>query len=137
MGFTGFVMRLPLVLLCLLPAAACQGDGATSPSPIDRSVVLAPGQTARVASGVSVGFVAVVGDSRCPINAACFRAGDATVRVMLTGNKASGERDLNTATTAPVTFEDLEVDLLDLQPFPFAGRTTDPHDYRATIRVRR
>ena len=96
-----------------------------------------PGQTQTLAGGVRVSFVEVIGDSRCPINANCVWAGDATIRVVLTGSTSHGERELHTTTTAPVTFEDLELRLVDLHPYPFGGRTTDPNDYRATLHVKR
>jgi hypothetical protein len=130
-------MRREILAICLLSATACLGKSPAAPTPIDRSVVLAPGQTVALAADVTVGFVAVLGDSRCPINAGCIQAGDATIRVTVNSSKVSGERDLHTATTVPVRFEDLEIRVVDLQPIPFAGRPTDPNDYRATLHVRR
>ena len=130
-------MRRGVLVLCLLSATACLGKSPAAPTPIDRSIVLAPGQTLELASDVTIGFVSVLGDSRCPINAGCIQGGDAIVRLTVNTSRRSGERDLHTGTMAPVTFEDLEIQLVDLHPYPFGGRTTDPGDYRATVRVRR
>ena len=130
-------MRRGLLVLCLLSATACLGKSPAAPTPIDRSIVLAPGQTVELASDVAIGFVSVLGDSRCPINAGCIQGGDAIVRLTVNASRRSGERDLHTGTMAPVTFEDLEIQLVDLHPYPFGGRTTDPRDYRATVRVKR
>ena len=130
-------MRRTPLTICLLLATACLGKSPSGPTPIDRNVVLAPGQTLELTSDVSVGFVAVLGDSRCPINAGCIQAGDAVVRLTLASRKSRGDRDLHSATLTPVTFEDLELRLVELQPYPFGGRPTDPGDYRATIHVRR
>jgi hypothetical protein len=130
-------MRRLLLALCLLPATACLGNSPSSPTPIDREIVLAQGQTAQVGGDVSVGFVSVLGDSRCPINAGCIQGGDAIVRITVTSTRGRGDRDLHTGTLAPVTFEDLELRLVDLHPYPFGGRTTDPADYRATLHVKR
>jgi hypothetical protein len=130
-------MRQFLLALCLLPATACLGNSPSSPTPIDREIVLSQGQTAEVGGGVTVGFVGVLGDSRCPINAGCIQGGDAIVRVTVNAGRTRGERDLHTGILAPVTFEDLELRLVDLHPYPFGGRTTDPADYRATLHVKR
>ena len=130
-------MRRGFLVLCLLSATACLGRSPAAPTAIDRTVVLAPGQTVHLATDVTVGFVAVLGDSRCPINAICVWAGDATVRVTVSSSRTSGERDLNTATKTPLRFEDLDLSVVELQPYPFAGHPTEPGDYRATLHVRR
>ena len=130
-------MRRGILVLCLLSATACLGKSPAAPTPIDRSIVLAPGQTVELAADVAIGFVSVLGDSRCPINAGCIQGGDAIVRLTVNTSRRNGERDLHTGTMAPVTFEDLEIHLVDLHPYPFGGRTTDPKDYRATVRVKR
>ena len=36
---------------------------------------------------------------------------------------------------APVSFDDVQVRLVELQPYPFSSRPFDPADYRATLRV--
>src|SRR5215217_5584912 len=128
-------MRRHLLVCCLLSATACLGKSPATPTSLDGSVVLAAGQTVELTSDLSIGFVAVVGDSRCPINAGCIQAGDAIVRLALISNNTRGARDLHAAVTTPVRFEDLELRLVDLQPYPFAGRPTDPDDYRATVHV--
>lgn len=130
-------MRRFLLTLCLFSATACLGSSPSSPAPIDREIVLAQGQLADLGDGVTVTFVGVLGDSRCPINATCIQGGDAIVRITVNASRRNGERDLHTGTLAPVTFEDLEVRLVDLHPYPFGGRTTDPADYRATLHVKR
>lgn len=130
-------MRRVLLTFCLLSATACLGNSPSSPAPFDREIVLAQGQTAGLDGGLSVRFVEVIGDSRCPINATCIQGGDAIVRITVSGNRSRGDRDLHTGTLAPVTFEDLELRLVDLHPYPFGGRTTDPADYRATLHVKR
>jgi hypothetical protein len=98
-------------------------------------VVLAPGQTVEVATGLSVRFVSVIGDSRCPIDAICIQGGDAIVRVDIASGEDRGQRDLHTGTLAPVSFDEVQVGLVDLQPYPFSSRPFDPADYRATLRV--
>ena len=128
-------MRHFLLAICLLPATACLGNSPTDPTPVDREVVLAPGQTAEFTRGLSVRFVSVIGDSRCPINAVCVWGGDAIVRIHVAAGTGRGDRDLHTGTMEPVTFDDVQVRLVELTPYPFSGRDTPPSDYRATLRV--
>jgi hypothetical protein len=130
-------MRRSALLLFLFTATACTDNSPAAPTPLDRSVVLAPGQSVELTSDLSLGFVAVLDDSRCPINASCVQAGDAVVRLAVTSRTARGDHDLHTAIVAPVTFDGLELRLLELQPYPFGGRPTNADDYRATIHVRR
>ena len=128
-------MRQFFLALCLLPVAACLGKSPAGPTPVNREVVLAPGQTAEVATGLSVRFVSVVGDSRCPGDAICIQGGDAIVRIDIESGEDRGQRDLHTATLAPVSFDDVQLQLVELQPYPFSSRPFDPADYRATLRV--
>ena len=131
-------MRFLLLVLCLLPATGCLGSSPSAPSPIDREVVLAPGQTAQLAANVSVRFITVVGDSRCPGDALCIQGGDAIVRVEISSGRARAERELHTGSLQPVQVDDLVVRLMDLAPYPFSSLPpTQPADYRATLRVTR
>ena len=130
-------MRRSFLGIWLLTATACAGNSPAAPTPVDRSIILAPGQSIELTSDLSVGFVAVLGDSRCPINATCVHAGDATVRLTVTSSTARSDQDLHTAILTPVMFDGLALRLLELQPYPFGGRPTDPDDYRATVHVRR
>jgi hypothetical protein len=131
-------MRTALVLLCLV-ATAC-GDTPGSPSrPIDRQVVLAPGQSVFITdASVSFGFKGVTGDSRCPADAICIQGGDAIVRVTVV--PARGERqdyELHTGDMRPVKHGDLTIALVELAPYPFSSSPIQPGDYRATLRVTR
>ena len=130
-------MRRFLPVICLLAATACLWQSPSSPTPVDRQVLIAPGQTVQLTSSDSLAFVAVIGDSRCPLNALCIQGGDAIVRVSVRAGNASGERDLHTGSMQPVTFENYTMEIVDLQPYPFSGRPTDPADYRLTLRIRK
>ena len=128
-------MRHVLLALCLLPATACLGKSPAAPTPVNRDVVLAPGQTVEVTTGLSVRFVSVIGDSRCPGDAICIQGGDAIVRVEIESAAGRAQRDLHTGTLAPVSFDDVQLRLVELQPYPFSSRPFDPREYRATLRV--
>jgi hypothetical protein len=127
--------RTVLLAACLLTVTACDGNSPNGPTPVDGQVVLAPGQTAEFSAGLSVRFVSVVGDSRCPIDAMCVWAGDAVVRIHVASGVGRADRDLHTEDMQPVTFDDVEVRLVELTPYPFSGHTTELRDYRATLRV--
>ena len=128
-------MRHLLLASCLLAATACSDHSPSGPTPIDQEVVLAPGQTAEFNSGLSVRFVSVIGDSRCPIDAICIAGGDAIVRVHIAAGTGRSDRDLHTGSMEPVTFDNVQVRLVELVPNPFSGRTTPQAEYRATLRV--
>ena len=128
-------MRHLLLALCLVAASGCSEDSPSGPTPIDQEVVLAPGQTAEFNSGLSVRFVSVIGDSRCPIDAICIAGGDAIVRVHIAAGTGRSDRDLHTGSIEPVTFDNVQVRLVELVPYPFSGRTTPQAEYRATLRV--
>jgi hypothetical protein len=124
-----------VLAICLLPTTACLGTSPTAP--VDRQVVLAPGQTTEIAAGLGLRFIGVTGDSRCPADAVCVQGGDAVVRISILSNGSTAERDLHTGNLQPVTFEAVRVELIQLEPYPFSGRTIRPDEYRATLRVTR
>ena len=124
-----------LLAICLLPTTACLGNSPTAP--VDRQVALAPGETAEIAAGLSLRFIGVTGDSRCPADAICVQGGDAIVRISIMSNGATAERDLHTGNMQPVSYEAVRVELLQLEPYPFSSRTIRPDEYRATLRVTR
>jgi hypothetical protein len=123
-----------------LPFLTLGCQGLTAPTvALDREFVLAPGESARVAQTEStVRFVGVEGDSRCPADALCIQGGDAVVRIEVWGAGGPAERyALHTGDMKPVAHEDLTIELVQLQPYPFSSRTIAPSDYRATLRVSR
>ena len=132
-------MRLAAVALAFV-LAACQTDSPSAPTgPVDERVVLAPGQLVGVASaGISMRFEGVLGDSRCPANALCVQAGDATVRVVVqSAGGPSSSYDLHTGAPKSVRHGDLTIALENLSPYPLSSQPIAPGDYRATLRITR
>jgi len=126
------------VLFCLLGVTACSG-GVTSPSPINQEVVLAPGQSAPIVpAGISLRFLGVANDSRCPADALCVLGGSASVDVQVT-SFSGGAQVLRFETGDPrtVQFGPLTLALVQPAPYPFSAQPIDPADYRATLRVTR
>ena len=132
-------MALALVLFAIGLTAYAADTLTTPQGPVDRRVVLAPGETADIdAGGIRIGFQGVLGDSRCPADAVCIQGGDAIVRIdVLESGGALSTFDLHTGDMKPVRHGDLTIALEDLSPYPFSGRTIAPGEYRATLRVTR
>jgi hypothetical protein len=134
-------MRPIFVLFCLMAATACDEKVPTAVTiPIDQQFTLAPGEAAVIeATGLRVQFVRVTGDSRCPADAICIQGGDAVVVVRAVEAGASREYELHTGNSeqAAVDHGGTRISLVQLQPYPFSSRPTQPSDYRATLEVRR
>jgi hypothetical protein len=131
---------LMLAALCLLPATACQDSPSGPTVPLDQPFTLAPGQAASVAgASLRVLFVGVSGDSRCPADAICIQGGDAIVHISVGNGGAAVDYDLHTGDSArsAVSHAGFRVVLVNLQPYPFSGRTISPDEYRATLNVSR
>jgi hypothetical protein len=129
------IMRHVALALCLLSATACQEKSPTAPTPVDREVVLAPGESTAVTSDLTLRFVGVPADSRCPADALCIHLGDAIVRIHVDAGATQAERELHTSDRKPVSVEGLRVELVQLAPYPFSSGPIQPGDYRATLRV--
>lgn len=135
------VVRIFLLVCCLLAATACDEETPTGPTvPLNERFVLAPAGVAVIAdTGVSLQFVGVTGDSRCPADAFCIQGGDATVHVRILDSGETRGYELHTGDSRRATFthRNIRVELLELQPYPFSSRTIDPSEYRATFAARR
>ena len=71
-----------VVALAVLALVACD-ESVTAPTVgLNEEFVLAPGDVAKIAdTGISIRFVGVRGDSRCPADAVCILGGDAIVDI--------------------------------------------------------
>jgi hypothetical protein len=130
-------MRRVFIISALL-CAGCAGNP-TQPGRFGEPFELRAGASATLDGGLAIIFDRVVSDSRCPINAICVTAGDAVVAVTISqGAAGSGRRELHTdARGSEASYLAYTIKLLQLQPFPEAGRPTRPEDYSATFAVTR
>ena len=127
-------------VLCAVALSGCDEKNIAGPSgPINQLLALAVGQAATISDvGITIRCMGVPNDSRCPGNAICVTAGDATVLVEVLPPDAGRSRyDLHTADKKPVKHAGVTIALLQLDPYPFVGRPIQPGDYRATLRVTR
>jgi hypothetical protein len=130
-------------------AAACRSngdrpDGPAVPSapapqtgPLSREVVLRPGESSKV-DGLTVTFVGVSADSRCPIGVQCFWEGDAVVTVSVSEtSRAASNLELHTSGKFPRegSYGRYRVRLVSLVPQPREGEGVPAGEYRATLQV--
>jgi hypothetical protein len=131
-------MRALSLLFCLFAVTGCFLESPTDPGPINQEVVLAPGQSTGIdGTNLSLKFIGVTGDSRCPADALCVLGGSATVKVEVSGSSGSRELTFETGNLKPITYDDWSLELVQLVPYPFSATPIRHEDYRATLRVKR
>jgi hypothetical protein len=134
-------MRAAAFLICLLCVTACDEKSPVGPTvPLNERFTLSPGQVVVVENAdLSVQFVRVTGDSRCPADAVCIQGGDAVVEVRASDGDDSTLLGLHTgdSSQASATYRGVRVTLVELQPYPFSSRTIAPEEYRATLTATR
>lgn len=134
------LMRAAVVVVVALTLGGCKTGSPNGPAgPVDLRVVLAPGEQTAVPGVGAIRFEGVTNDSRCPGDATCIWAGDATVRVVVSASGgASSSYELHTFDLKPVQHLDLTISLEALSPYPFASKgPIPPADYRVTIKIHR
>ena len=129
--------RPRIALPALLLLSGCLERSTTPSVAMGSEFLLKPSETVSLSgTDAALRFEAVAGDSRCPADALCITAGDATAIFTLTRGGASTNLSLHTAGDGRrSTVEGLTLTLLRLDPYPYAGRPASPSDYRASLRV--
>ena len=134
------MMRLvvAIALLALNSLACADNPSAPTDVPVGQPFDLEAGHAARVgADALIIRFDRVPQDSRCPVDVQCFVAGDATVRLVLSGaGAAEATVELHTNAEPRSTSRGrYEVELVDLKPVPRSNRPVPAADYVAVLRV--
>lgn len=124
------------MLIAAIGAAACYsatGPDAIAGKPFD----LKAGAVSTLPDGTRFKFDRVVADSRCPMDAMCIVAGDATVAVTITpGKGASAARELHTQSNgSQISYGSYTIALTALMPYPRASQQIPAADYIATFVV--
>lgn len=124
-------MKIAPALAAPLLLAACATTAETSPPPEDGIARAGLGQRVYV-DGPVVTPLAVIEDSRCPMNARCVWAGRTRLSVKIGLGSRSETREI--ASDAPIHVADGELSLVEVQPDLMAGRQVEPADYRFGFR---
>lgn len=133
----GLAISATGLALAALALVACDESPTAPTVRLNQEFVLAPGEAAKIAgAGMSIRFVGVLGDSRCPADAVCILGGDAIVRIsVLSFGGGRDDYDLHTGDLRPVAHRGFTIALVNLVPYPFSSRAIQPNEYRATFRV--
>ena len=115
----------PTVALVALSLAAC-----ASVPPANAGPTAGIGNVAAT-NGLRVRPIAVVEDSRCPINAICVWAGRLVVRSEVSGGNWHRTHDQELG--KPQQIADGSLTLISAEPSKLAGIATDPRAYRFTF----
>lgn len=131
---------LAAVVLALMVGGCAETVSEVEPGEV---FTLAPGQTVKVnGAELTIRFIEVAEDSRCPVDATCVWAGDAVVvveTVLRSVEQVFGLHSTPGTATGPgsVALDGFELTLVDVRPEPRAGLPIRPEDYRVTLRVER
>lgn len=130
--------RLAAILTCIA-LAGCVADAAQKPRAVEpgASVTLAPGESVTVeGTALSVRFVAVTEDSRCPGDTTCIWAGEVRVSLEIREpSKAPRQVELKAGDSADAGSHRLT--LVGVEPQPVSSVKLSPADYRATLKIGR
>ena len=118
-----------LLLACIATAGPKLGDEFT----------LRVGERAAItALGLSLRFIQVVGDSRCPADAVCTWAGDGAVLIEVAPLNGDAKEDTVHTTLDPhsIPLGRAQLQLVRLAPYPVSSRPIAPGEYTVTLVAR-
>ena len=121
-------------------AISASGPSASDVVTIDRDFDLKAGQTARVdGTALTLSFVSVPEDSRCPTDVVCVWAGNGAVSLVVTDDTGAKTTVVLNTTLSPrsVRTSGYEISLAGLKPDPKQGSPIPLANYVATLRVTR
>ncbi len=133
------VIWLSIMVSMLIALAGCTGQPAVQ-AELDKEFTLAVGQSAVVTGeDLSVKFVEVISDSRCPNDAICIWLGEVSCLIEVTQNGATQSKVLTQpGLSAPVTTDYGRYDIrFDVLPYPEAGEAIKSSQYRLLLTVSR
>jgi len=116
------------------------GPSASDVIAVDRDFDLKPGQTARVGgTAITVSFVGVPEDSRCPVDVQCVWAGNGAVSLVVTDETGAKSTVILNTTLSPrsARVSGYEINFAGLKPEPKQGSPIPLANYVATLRVTR
>jgi len=128
--------RLAAILACLSLAGCSSAPSAETPSVADLGAefTIVPGAAVAVNStAVTVRFVSVTEDSRCPRDVTCVWGGEVKVRLEIQDAKSRSTVELREGESRDVGPHRLTLVRVDPQPVSTVRIT--PQDYRVTLKL--
>ena len=134
---TKYLIWFGLLTVMLMVLSGC-GQPATNEVNLGQEVTLSSGQSVAVAGeNLTLKFVEIISDSRCPKGATCIWAGEVSCSLEITKAQSKFSKTLiQPGPTVPAkdTFADYEI-TFDIQPYPELGKDLDKKDYRLQLVV--
>ena len=136
-------MRYAYILIVAAALAACSSGGSEptgtgTPSPSGERITLVVGESREIpGTGLTVEFLRVAEDSRCPIDVTCVWAGNALVQIgMAMGTGPTVPLELNT-TLEPraVDWNGVRVTLRGVMPEPRSTERIPPESYEVRLQL--
>ena len=130
------MFRMAALVLALSGAACFNPTGPDAV--VGTPFALKVGAVASLPENARLRFDTVRADSRCPIDAICVSAGDATIAVTLMRSGGNEARELHTMPSlqqSQFSYSTYVVRITELQPYPRASLPAKPEDYVGTFVV--
>jgi hypothetical protein len=126
-----------IMLVAAIVAAGCVNSPTGPDAVVGKPFELKVGAVSELPNGARLRFERVAADSRCPMDAMCVWAGDATV--MVTVNPSAGGTESLELHVQPagsqVSYANYIITLSALAPYPQKSQEIRPGDYIATFVV--
>ncbi len=128
-----------LTFFPMLVMIACSqsADGEVK-ADLNKEFRLPVGQTAVIAGeGLTIKFEAVTADSRCPQGVTCIWAGEANCQAAVTLNKTINPYNLKVSSSGlgQTVVLGYTFNIINLEPYPQAEKTTDKNSYVLVMKV--
>jgi hypothetical protein len=133
-------MKYAMIVLAFLAMFGCENTkGKMARSGVRSEFeVRVGGKTMLDDQNISIGFVSVIEDSRCPTGARCASEGNGRISLKLTNGKDSVEKIVHLNTTSEplsIEFAGYAVRIKELEPYPVATSPSYFDNYVATLVV--
>ncbi|WP_129645045.1 hypothetical protein [Peristeroidobacter agariperforans] len=126
---------VPLLLAVALVACKSGGAAASRAASLDQEIQLAPRQQAVFEPhGLTVEFVRVVEDSRCPTDLTCVWAGEVKVQLSTRIDVAAAEQHEITA-GQHATVGEFQLFVVKVEPERVSTREISADEYRVTLKA--
>lgn len=113
-------------------------DNHANHGPDSTEIFMRRGESVNIERRITIAFLGVDSDSRCPFGADCVWAGDAAVRLKIADRQIQQQLILHT-TLSPDSFvsEIYTIKLDSLRPYPKIGMQIRPDDYIVWLKIKK